>query len=60
MYKDDGKGFDMKKILNNNLSGIGINNIFARVKLLNGICRIESDKGKGIHVDIEVNNIINS
>ena len=56
-YSDDGNGFDKEKILSKNLNGIGINNIFARVKLLNGICRIESDKGKGILVEIEVKNI---
>jgi PAS domain S-box-containing protein len=55
-YSDNGKGFNTEKIFAKNVNGIGINNIFARVKLLNGACKIISHNGGGTRVVIDINN----
>lgn len=41
ILKDDGKGFDLENIEYN---GIGLNNIKKRIKILNGISTLQSDK----------------
>ncbi|MEI6766577.1 MAG: PAS domain S-box protein [Bacteroidota bacterium] len=53
-YEDNGKGFDIEGILASNYSGMGVKNLFARVKSLNGIVDYISTPGKGTRVDIEV------
>ncbi len=55
IYIDNGIGFDVDKIMKNKLTeGMGISNIISRIKAINGICKINSSKGKGIKVIIEV------
>ncbi len=43
-YKDDGKGFDVSKILENS-NGLGLNNIINKIKTIKGTCDFYSDKG---------------
>jgi len=49
--EDNGKGFDPKK----DYRGIGLKNIYQRVKYLNGDINIDSDIGQGTAVLIEIN-----
>jgi signal transduction histidine kinase len=49
--EDNGKGFDPK----NDYRGIGLKNIYQRVKYLNGDINIDSDIGQGTAVLIEIN-----
>ncbi len=43
-YEDNGKGFDQKEVVN---SGMGLSNIYARVKLYNGTCKVATSHGNG-------------
>lgn len=49
--EDNGIGFDAKRTLAN---GIGLNNLFARIKLINGRIDIKSSPGKGTSVFVAV------
>lgn len=51
---DDGKGFDMKKIKKNKITGNGIGNLQTRVRLLNGTIRIESEINKGTSIFVKI------
>lgn len=51
-FTDDGKGFNVDQILNSEISGMGVKNIFARVKSINGSCDFESSPDKGVNVHI--------
>eukprot|EP01137_Pigoraptor_chileana_P005019 Opistho-2@47499 len=52
--KDDGKGFDIERIQQNeiNQSGAGLRNIQRRVKLIGGTCQISSEIGKETKITI--------
>jgi two-component system NarL family sensor kinase len=50
---DDGVGFD-RNVLQNDKYGTGIRNIFTRAAMINGELNIESDRGKGCSIKIEV------
>lgn len=52
-YKDDGVGFNVQETLNNDTSGMGLNNILNRTKSLNGECSISSELGNGTTVHLE-------
>ncbi|WP_231567354.1 sensor histidine kinase [Lacinutrix sp. Hel_I_90] len=52
-YQDNGKGFDVDKINGN--SGIGLQNIKSRIKILNGTLKIESTPNKGSQFMIRCN-----
>ena len=56
VVEDDGRGFDPND--SNLKKGIGISNIDARVKNLSGSWNIDSGKGKGttVVIDIPLNN----
>ncbi len=56
--RDDGKGFDFEAAKNSSESGLGLNGIAERVKILKGEYKIESETAKGtkITVKIEKNN----
>ncbi|PTN09593.1 signal transduction histidine kinase [Mangrovibacterium marinum] len=55
VYKDDGKGFEMDKLLNQpNNSGMGFSNIFSRINSLKGEINVDSHPGKGTLVNIKV------
>ncbi len=52
-YKDDGIGFDTKKIMSGN-KRLGLNNIFYKVKTLNGNCDLNSTNGNGMFLLISL------
>lgn len=47
-YSDDGKGFDLEKKMIDSAEGIGIFNIFSRVKTIGGKYTFETAPGKGV------------
>lgn len=53
-YKDDGKGFDFNKTINNPKSGMGLSNIMNRIQSLNGKCTFITKPGAGTSVKIVV------
>ncbi len=54
-YKDDGKGFDVTKIVEQQGgSGMGFSNIYSRINSLKGEINIESENKKGTQVTIKV------
>jgi signal transduction histidine kinase len=54
-YKDDGKGFDVNKIIEQQGgSGMGFSNIYSRINSLKGEINIESENKKGTQVTIKV------
>ncbi|MCD4773344.1 MAG: Cache 3/Cache 2 fusion domain-containing protein, partial [Bacteroidales bacterium] len=52
-YKDDGIGFDAKKIMSGN-KRLGLNNIFNKVKTLNGTCDLNSSEEEGMFLLISL------
>jgi PAS domain S-box-containing protein len=55
LYKDDGIGFDFERVLGSNVSGMGVKNILARAKSLNGVCDFVSKPNEGTQVKIVIN-----
>ncbi len=53
-YEDNGVGFDVKEIKNTQDKGIGLSNIESRINSINGSCKIESKKGKGVKIQIQI------
>ncbi len=54
-YKDDGKGFDVSKIIDQpSFSGMGFSNIYSRINSLKGEIDIASEQRKGTLVTIKV------
>lgn len=54
-YSDDGKGFDPNAYGGNPMgSGMGMGNIFGRVKGFNGICNLQTQPGSGMSMEIEI------
>lgn len=54
--QDDGKGFDVDKMLNRKERGLGLDNIHSLVKLLNGVIDIKSESGIGTRISVEIPN----
>lgn len=55
VYKDDGKGFDVDKIIDLSASsGMGFSNIYSRINSLKGEIKVESEHKKGTVVNIKV------
>jgi len=55
VYKDDGKGFDVAKVIEQPASsGMGFSNIYSRINSLKGEINIESGHKKGTLVTIKV------
>jgi signal transduction histidine kinase len=52
---DNGKGFDTKT-LDNDSTGIGLQNIFARAKLINATVKVNSTQGKGTSINFDITN----
>ena len=52
---DNGKGFDIKT-LDNDSTGIGLQNIFARAKLINATVKVNSTQGKGTSINFDITN----
>lgn len=55
-YTDNGSGFDLEEVLSKR-TGLGLSNIYQRVKTLNGEINIISSPGNGIQVSIELKEI---
>ncbi|MBI9036117.1 MAG: PAS domain S-box protein, partial [Bacteroidales bacterium] len=55
IYKDDGIGFDTKSHNTTSHTGMGLSNIFSRLKSINGTYEIRSVKGGGMMAHIIVN-----
>jgi predicted ATPase/signal transduction histidine kinase len=55
-YSDNGIGFDMDSIKASKNSGIGTSNIVNRAKLISAQYQMESKKGEGVKVFLELNN----
>lgn len=53
-YIDDGIGFD-KKLIELNNKGMGLTNIFSRIKSINGNIEYYTRKGEGFHLKININ-----
>lgn len=54
-YSDDGKGFDTQPdSITVQGSGMGIGNIFGRIKGFNGICNLQAQPGHGMSMEIEI------
>jgi signal transduction histidine kinase len=53
-YADDGKGFDVEKTLEEN-TGMGLSNIYSRVKSINGKIKIQSIENKGVNIFVKIN-----
>jgi PAS domain S-box-containing protein len=51
-YKDDGRGYDLDTVMDDEESGMGIRNIISKVKSLNGNYTFEN--GDGINIKIKV------
>lgn len=54
IYSDNGIGFDIKRVLDNKSSGMGISNIVNRISSITGRLMFDSQSGKGIQMKIEV------
>ena len=55
IYKDDGKGFDVAKIIDQPTgTGMGFSNIYSRINSLKGEIKVESENKKGTLVNIKV------
>jgi signal transduction histidine kinase len=55
IYKDDGKGFDVSKVIEQpGTGGMGFSNIYSRINSLKGEIKIESENKKGTLVTIKV------
>lgn len=52
-YKDDGKGFNVNKMLNDS-TGLGLNNIVNKIKTIKGTCDFHSLHGKGMFLLIAI------
>jgi len=52
-YEDDGIGFDFNSMLNNPKSGMGLQNIISRVKSVEGVINVNSEK-KGFSISIKI------
>jgi len=55
-YIDDGIGFD-KKLIEVQNKGMGLTNIFSRIKSINGNIEYFTKKGEGFHLKIIINNV---
>ena len=57
--EDDGKGFDFRKLKENNAGGFGLFNMSERTKATGGKFNIESEPGKGTRIKILIPRTIN-
>lgn len=57
-YFDDGIGFELDQILNDPKTGMGLRNIFSRIKSVDGTFTFTSRKGQGISINIKLKHSI--
>jgi PAS domain S-box-containing protein len=53
LYEDNGIGFDIEKVLNDNSKGIGLRNIFSRLNSIHGLMQFRS-AGSGLSLSIDI------
>lgn len=53
-YSDDGKGFDVDKIMNSNRPGIGLNNIISRAEIIGGKAILKSNLNNGMQAEVKI------
>ncbi len=53
-YSDDGKGFDLEKVLNSPDKGQGLSNMLNRTHSINGHCELKSSPGAGFSASISI------
>ena len=58
-YKDDGRGFDPEKKLQEN-SGLGLHSIVSKVETIKGKCMIKSAPGEGVTVLITLDRVLST
>lgn len=54
LVEDDGVGFDPQKMIN---KGMGLKNLYSRIDKFNGSLNIDSDKGQGTTIIIDLQNV---
>jgi PAS domain S-box-containing protein len=52
IMKDNGIGFEMEKVLNNNNSGLGIKNLLSKINAISGTIELLNNKGFGVKITI--------
>ncbi len=55
VVEDDGKGFDVKKLMASSIDGIGLSNIINRIHMLKGKIQIDSVVNKKTTISININ-----
>jgi len=55
LYEDNGQGFDVQRIRQDNLRGSGLRNMISRVESVNGTYKFESKLKSGFKADISIN-----
>jgi PAS domain S-box-containing protein len=53
-YKDDGVGFNLKEVLDDEKSGMGLKNIISRINSINGSYYFNENTGQGTEITIKV------
>jgi PAS domain S-box-containing protein len=59
-YKDNGKGFNWKKLVESPSRGMGINNIITRIRSMGGEYEINVEPGKGFEIIFTLHTIKNA
>lgn len=54
IYRDNGKGFDVDKMLDSDTGSFGLKNILSRISFLNGEAEVKSKPGEGVVYFIRV------
>jgi signal transduction histidine kinase len=54
LYKDDGVGFDMEKLLTSPTTSLGLKSIESRIGFLNGEIKLNTSPGHGVRYAISV------
>ena len=54
-YEDNGKGFDVSKVLHDNTSGTGLRNMVSRIESVNGTYKFESKLKNGFKAIFSIN-----
>jgi PAS domain S-box-containing protein len=54
LVQDNGIGFDMKKLINQNTSGLGIKNLLSKINAISGEIEVLNTKGFGIKIKIPI------
>jgi signal transduction histidine kinase len=55
IYEDNGKGFDVSKVLHDNTGGTGLRNMVSRIESVNGTYKFESKLKNGFKAIFSIN-----